>query len=97
MKKPSWLAWRRSVLTTLPSRLSSRSFFPPSTARLSVQVPEAQVRWDKERVESDRLKQENLQIESHYQDLQRQLAAARSEAPTQAVSPPRSALRPPTP
>lgn len=70
-------------------------FFLPSTARLSVQVSEAQVRWDKERVESDRLKQENLQIESRYQDLQRQLAAARSEAPTQAVSPPRSALRPP--
>lgn len=58
-----------------------------SLAQFDLQVAEAQTRVDKERVESDKLKQEVLQVESRYQELQRQVAAARSEAPSQAVPP----------
>lgn len=58
-----------------------------SLTQFDLQVSEAQARLDKERVESDKLKQEVLQIEGRYQELQRQLAAARNEAPAQAVPP----------
>lgn len=58
-----------------------------SLSQFDLQVSEAQARWDKERVESDRLKQEILQLEGRYQELQQKLAAAQSGAPSQAVPP----------
>ena len=58
-----------------------------SLAQFDLQVAVAQTRVDTERVESDKLKQDVLQIESRYQELQRQLAVARSEAPSQAIPP----------
>ena len=58
-----------------------------SLAQFDLQVAVAQTRVDTERVESDKLKQDVLRIESHYQELQHQLASARSEAPSQAVPP----------
>lgn len=58
-----------------------------SLAQFDLQVAVAQTRVDTERVQSDKLKQEVLQIESRYQALQRQLAVARSEAPSQAIPP----------
>jgi len=58
-----------------------------SLSQFDLQVSESQARWDKERVESDRLKQEILQVEGRYQALQQQLSLARSESPSQAVPP----------
>jgi flagellar biosynthesis component FlhA len=58
-----------------------------SLTQFDLQVAEAQTRWDKKQVDVDRLKRENLQIESRYQALQQQLAIARNQAPPQAVPP----------
>lgn len=74
----------KARLAAAKGRLPYKNFSP---AQFDLQVAEAQTRVDRERVESDKLKQEVLQVESHYQELQRQLTAARSEAPSQAVPP----------
>lgn len=74
----------KARLTAAKGRTPYKSF---SLSQFDLQVAVAQTRVDMERVESDKLKQEVLQIESRYQDLQRQLAVARSEAPSQAIPP----------
>ena len=58
-----------------------------SLAQFDLQVEAAQERWAKERAESDKLKQEIMQTEDRYQQLQAQLTAARNAAPIQAVPP----------